>query len=184
MRQSESRLLFQNYRGEWRKDPHKNGRSIFGCLMEQEIVAKKKYPLFGNLISKIEVFLYLISAAKNWPNLRITWASGNDIFSFVSNLSEKISGCILDRSIDVVFVDDRWWLRNSRSNQNLIILYYIMILNRKKFSRRESTLLSLFMTDNQKTSGVNEEFLKISIKSCFMWKCVTFGTWHGEPAAF
>ena len=41
------------------------GRSIFGTLMQQGIVAfQKNHPLFGNFMSKIdETFFFLISAA-------------------------------------------------------------------------------------------------------------------------
>ena len=117
-----------------------NGRSIFGNLMQQGILANmKNHSLFGNLMSKIEeIFFFLISAAEEHLDeeeidriLESPDHLGQTVFMNASYLSEKISGWILDRNIDVAFVDDKCRLRNSGSNQTS-----------KKCSKRESTLSS------------------------------------------
>ena len=106
----------------------KHGRSIFGSLMEQGIGAyKKKHPLFGNLMSKIEeIFFFLISAAKEHLDeekidriLESPDHSGETVFSFASYLSQKISGWLLDRNIDVAFVDDQWLTPQFRFESNV-----------------------------------------------------------------
>ena len=83
--------------------------------MQQGIDAvQKNHPLFGNLILKIEeLFIFLISAAEDHLDeekidriLESPDHSGTTVFSIASTRSEKISGLILDRNIDVAFVDD------------------------------------------------------------------------------
>ena len=85
--------------------------------MEQGIVAQKKdHPLFGNMMSKIEeTFFLLISAAEKHLDeekvdriLESPDHGGETVFMVACYLSEKISGWILDRNIDVAFVDDLW----------------------------------------------------------------------------
>ena len=94
------------------------GLSIFGNLMQQGMAAhQENHPLFGNLISRIEdIFFFLISAAKEHLDeekinqiLESPGHYGQTVFSMSSDSSEKISGWILDRNIDVAFVDGRWW---------------------------------------------------------------------------
>ena len=85
--------------------------------MQQGIIAeKKKHPLLRNLVSKIEeIFFFLISAATEHLNeedidriLESPDYSGSTVLSNASFLSEKISGWILDRNIEVASVDDKW----------------------------------------------------------------------------
>ena len=85
--------------------------------MQQGIFAdQKNHPLLGNLISKIEeIFFFLISAAeKHLDEEKIDRIiespdhSGQTVFMDASFLSEKISGWILDRNIDVAFVHETW----------------------------------------------------------------------------
>ena len=81
--------------------------------MEQGINAYiKNNPLIGNLKSKIEdIFFFLISAAEEHLDdkkidriLESPCRSGYTVFWIASCFSEKISGWILDRNIDVAFV--------------------------------------------------------------------------------
>ena len=85
--------------------------------MNQGIAAdKKNHPLLGNLMPKIEaIFFFLISAAEEHFDeeeidriLESPDHAGQTVFSLASHLSEKISGWILDRNIDVAFVDHQW----------------------------------------------------------------------------
>ena len=85
--------------------------------MQQGIVAhKENHPLLRSLVSKIgETFFFLISRAKEKLTEeeinRIIEApdhSGITVFSIASQFSEKISGWILDRNIDVAYVDHLW----------------------------------------------------------------------------
>ena len=94
------------------------GRSIFGILMQQGIGAfQKNHPLLGNLMSQIEEsFFFLISAAEeNLDEERVDRILespdnvGETVFLLASLFSEKISGWILDRNIDVAFVDFKWF---------------------------------------------------------------------------
>ena len=95
--------------------------------MQQAITAKrKKHPLFGNLMSKIEeFFFFLISAAEKHLDegkidriLESPDHAGATVFLSASYLSGKISGWVLDRNIDVAFVDHKWLTPqfNFRSN--------------------------------------------------------------------
>ena len=87
--------------------------------MTQGIVAdQKNHPLLRNstLMSKIEeIFFFLISAAEEHLDeekidriIESPDLGGQTVFSHSSHLSEKISGWILDRNIDVTFVDGSW----------------------------------------------------------------------------
>ena len=85
--------------------------------MQKGINAKRKnHPLLRNLTSKIEeIFFFLISAAKEQLDeeeidriLESPDHSGQTVFKGASSKSEKISGWILDRNIDVAFVDHKW----------------------------------------------------------------------------
>ena len=85
--------------------------------MQQGIVAdQKNHPLLENLMSRIEeFFFFLITAVRKHLNeeeinriLESLDDSGQTLFQMVSYLSEKISGWILDRNIDVAFVDHHW----------------------------------------------------------------------------
>ena len=85
--------------------------------MERGIRAfTKRHPLLGNFMSKTEeIFFFLITAAEEYLDVekidRIIESpdhSGATVFGLVSLLSEKITGWILDRNIDVAFVDDKW----------------------------------------------------------------------------
>ena len=97
---------------------NKMGRSIFGTLMQQGIVAfQKNHPLLRNFMSKIEeIFFFLIAAAKKHldeKKISVILESpdylGSTLFSNASFLSEKISEWILDRrDIDVASVDHKW----------------------------------------------------------------------------
>ena len=96
----------------------KDGRSIFGIsMMKLGVKARNKnHPLFRNLMSKTEeIFFFLISAAeKHLEEEKIDQIlespdySGATVFSSASSKSEKISGWILDRNIDVAFVNHLW----------------------------------------------------------------------------
>ena len=85
--------------------------------MQQGIVAEKKnHPLLGNLTSKIEeIFFFLISKAEEKLTkeeinriIESPDQSGTTVFMGASYLSKNISGWILDRNIDVAFVDHQW----------------------------------------------------------------------------
>ena len=85
--------------------------------MNQGIRAEiKNHPLIRSLMSKIEeTFFFLISKAEEKLTeeeinriIESPDRSGQTLFSHVCYLSEKISGWILKRNIDVAFVDDRW----------------------------------------------------------------------------
>ena len=85
--------------------------------MNQGIVAdRKSHPLLRSLMSKIEeTFFFLISKAEEKLTeedinriIESPSHSGGTVFSGASYLSKKISGWILDRNIDVAFVDDKW----------------------------------------------------------------------------
>ena len=85
--------------------------------MQQGIVAHlKNHPLLRSLMSKIEeTFFFLISKAEEKLTeeeinriIESPDHAGNTVFSSASTRSEKISGWILDRNIDVAFVDDTW----------------------------------------------------------------------------
>ena len=93
------------------------GRNIFGSLMDQGIAAySENHSLLRNLMSKIEeIFLFLITVATERLGeekidriLESPDHSGHTVFLLASYLSKKISGWILDRNIDIAFVDDKW----------------------------------------------------------------------------
>ena len=85
--------------------------------MQKGIAAdKKNHSLFGNWISKTEeIFFFLISAAEKHLGeeginriLESPDHSGQTVFTCACFLSEKMSGWVLDRNIDVAFVDHKW----------------------------------------------------------------------------
>ena len=85
--------------------------------MQQGIIAKQeKHPLFGNLMSEIEeIFFFLILVTQEYLDgeeidriLESPDHSGQTVFTHASYLSEKISGLILERNIDVAYVDHKW----------------------------------------------------------------------------
>ena len=85
--------------------------------MQQGIVAaRKNHPLLELLMSRIEeIFFFLISAAEKHLDekeidriIESPDHSGDTVFGSASYLSKKMSGWILDRDIDVAFVDDAW----------------------------------------------------------------------------
>ena len=93
------------------------GRNIFGSLLDQGIAAyRENHSSLKNLMSKIEeIFFFFTSvAAKRLGEEKINRIlespddSGHTVFLLASYLSKKISGWILDRNIDVAFVDDKW----------------------------------------------------------------------------
>ena len=77
---------------------------------------KISHPSFGNLMSKIEeIFFFLISAAKEHLDeeeinqiIESPDHGGGTLFSTASYLSKKISRWILDRNVEVAFVDNMW----------------------------------------------------------------------------
>ena len=85
--------------------------------MQQGIVAdRKSHPLLRSLMSKIEeTFFFLISRAEEKLTeeeinriIESPDDSGTTVFGAASYLSEKISEWILERNIDVAFVDNQW----------------------------------------------------------------------------
>ena len=93
------------------------GRNIFESLLDQGIAAyRENHSSLENLMSKIEeIFFFFTSvAAKRLSEEKINRIlespddSGHTVFLLASYLSKKISGWILDRNIDVAFVDDKW----------------------------------------------------------------------------
>ena len=210
----------------------KIGRSIFGNLMEQGIVARKKnHSLLGKLISKMEYFFFfLIAAAKEQLDeekidriLESPDLGGSTFFTSACYLSEKISGWILDRNIDVAFVDHHWMTAQFFFESNVekmlekginpFIVKYTETseYDQRNFTNIDSKLLQPFTTEI--TEERTEAFYSYQDSKCSK-KCgntckdkmlrfklytgkrnfengkkggegiVSFGHWHGEPAAF
>ena len=113
------------------------GISIFRSLMQEGHIAHKKLQAYeeqelinelinnqnnclvnkiANLMTKTEeIFFYLISTAEEHIGeeeinriIESPDQSGQTVFGGASNKSEKISGWILDRNIEVAFVDHKW----------------------------------------------------------------------------
>ena len=147
----------------------KEGRSIFGNLMEQGIVAfNKNHLLLRNLMWKIEeIFFFVISAAKKNLDeekidriLELPDHSGSTVFKNACFLSEKISGWILDRNIDVAFVDHQWltpifWFESNiekmlKKGINPFIVCYdgksLFDLQRRNFENIDQKFLEPFIT--------------------------------------
>ena len=85
--------------------------------MHQGIIAfRRNHPVLKNLMLEIEeTFFFLISAFEKHSDdekinrvLESPDHSGQTVFLNASTKSEKISGWILDRDIDVAFVDAKW----------------------------------------------------------------------------
>ena len=147
----------------------KYGGSIFKILMTQGIVTvQKNDPSFGNLMSKIEEnFFFLISAAKEHLEeekidriIESPCNSGQTVFGFVSFSSEKISGWILDRNIDVAFVDDTWLTPQFRFKSNVekmlkkginpfVVSYKgVSEFDNRNFENIDQKLLEAFLSGN------------------------------------
>ena len=98
----------------------KIGDCIFGNLIEQAVRAQKKLeiqdPKAIRLLAKTEeAFFFLLAAAeeklgkeKLYKMLETPEDSGQTLFMKVSVLSEKIATWILDREIDVNYIDHDW----------------------------------------------------------------------------
>ena len=211
------------------------GRSIFGDLMQQGIVAQKKnHPLFGNLMSRIEeIFFFLISAAKEQLDeeeidriIESPDHSGQTVLTLASRLSVKISGWILDRNIDVALVDNLWLTPQFRFKSNVEKMLkkginpFVVRYDGKSefeaysncFENIDQKLLEPFLNGNI-TEETTEAYYSFHDSECNE-KCenwckdkmikfklytgkrnfknrksggqgiVSFGTWHGEMAAF
>ena len=214
---------------------YKNGRSFFGDLMEQGVIAyQKNHSLFGKLMSNIEnFFFFLIAAAKKQLDeekidriLESPDHGGQTVFSIACILSEKISGWILNRNIDVAFVDDKWLTPQFSFKSNVekmlkkginpFVVHYEedsqFITYQIKFVKIDQKLLEPFIT-GEITKERTEAFYSFHDSECSE-KCessckdkmlkfklytgkrtfenrktggegfVSFGNWHGEPAAF
>ena len=137
--------------------------------MQQGIAAhQKNHPSFGNLMSKIEeFFFFLISAAKEHLEegqidriIESPDHGGKTVFLSASYLSEKISGWILDRNIDVVFVDHKWltphfWFESNvekmlKKGINPFVVCYsgksMFDLQRRNFENIDQKFLEPFLT--------------------------------------
>jgi len=96
------------------------GTSIFRSLIEKGLMndkpLKKNHPFFQRLVLRTEkMFFYLISVAeKKLGRDKVDQIierpddGGDTVFLTTSRLSEKISSWILDRNIDVAFVNVEW----------------------------------------------------------------------------
>ena len=186
-------------------------------------------------MSKIEeIFFFLISAAEEHLDeeeidriLESPDHGGSTVFQMVSDLSEKISGWMLDRNIDVAFVDDRWmtprfWFESNveKMLKKGINPFVVRYTGKSEIDRRyhqvfkniDQKLLEPFhigKITKQKTeayysfqdSGCSEKCESSCKDKMLKFKLytgernfetekkggegiVTFGTWHGEPAAF
>ena len=92
------------------------GRSMFRCLMDKwltnKLIAKNFHP-FRRRLEKI-FFLLISVAEKKIGSEKIDRIiespddGGVTVFMAVSDFSEKISSWILDRNIDVAFVNTKW----------------------------------------------------------------------------
>ena len=191
----------------------------------------RNYPLFENLISKIEeIFFFLILAVdKNLDEeidriLESPDHGGRTFFSTTSYLSEKISGWILDRNIDVAFVDHKWMTPRFKFKSNVkkmlkkgINPFVVRYSGDSEFDVRnfeniDQKLLESFTT-GKITDERTETYYSFQDSECSE-KCenfckdkmlrfklytgkrkfknrktggegiVSFGHWHGEPAAF
>ena len=125
---------------------------------------------FRNLMSKIEeLFFFLISAAEEHTEeeeinriLESPDHSGQTVFTCASFLSEKISGWILDRNIDVAFVDDAWLTpmfifesdleKMLKKGINPFVVKYMgkSEYNQRNFENIDQKLLESFTTGNIK----------------------------------
>ena len=203
--------------------------------MEQGIIANKKnHHSLENLISKIEeIFFFLISAAKEhldeekiYRILESPNHGGHTVFSNASNLSLKISEWILDRNIDVAFVDYIWLTpqfcfesnveKMLKKGINPFVVDYDegsqFITNQINFEKIDQKLLERYLT-GKVTEERTAAFYSFQDSDCSE-KCetpckdkmlkfklytgkkkfenrktggegfVSFGHWHGEPAAF
>ena len=93
------------------------GRGIFGRLMERGIIANKnRHPQLPGLVSETEeVFFSLVKIAEAQIGgerlnrfIEAPDKSGGTVFLSASKWSEKIAVWILQRDIEVAFVDHKW----------------------------------------------------------------------------
>ena len=98
---------------------NEKAHEVFQAYEVNQLINNQNYCVLQkvvNLMSKMEeTFFFLISAAEEQIGekeideiLESPDYSGQTVFSTASALSEKISGWILKRNIDVAFIDDRW----------------------------------------------------------------------------
>ena len=165
---------------------YKNGRSFFGDLMEQGVIAyQKNHSLFGKLMSNIEnFFFFLIAAAKKQLDeekidriLESPDHGGQTVFSIACILSEKISGWILNRNIDVAFVDNMWrtsiFLFESNVEKmikkgiNPFVVDYSgkAEFELQNFANIDQTLLQSFIT-GEITNGKTEAYYSFQDSKC------------------
>ena len=152
--------------------------------------------------------------------------SGETVFGLASSLSEKISGWILDRNIDVAFVDDLWMTPSFlfKSNVEKMLKKGInpfvvdcsgeseFVLAVRNFEGINIKMVEPFL-NGKITKQRTEAYYSFQNSECsekcedkckdkmFKFKLytgkrnfkngkkggegiVSFGTWHGEPAAF
>ena len=189
----------------------------------------------ANLMSKTEEnFFYLISAAEEHMGeeeidriLKSPYHSGQTVFMGAAVISEKISGWILDRNIDVAFVDHQWltaqfWFKSNvekmlKKGINPFVIRYdgkseFVVRKERIFRNIDQKWLEPFITGKiiaEKTevyysfqdsecsekceNSCKDKMLKFKLytgKRNFKNEksggegIVTFGSWHGEPAAF
>ena len=201
--------------------------------MDQGIIAyKKNHSLFGKLMSKIEeLFFLLIAAAKEQLDeekidriIESPDHGGATVFSTAAYLSRKISGWILDRNIDVAFVDHQWMTPQFIFESNFekmlkkgINPFVVRYNGESEFDLRNFVDIDLMLLEPFITGKITEErteaFYSFQDSECSD-KCknpckdkmmkfklytgkrkfanrktggegiVSFGNWHGEPAAF
>ena len=201
--------------------------------MVQGIIASKtSHPLLGNFMSKIdEIFFFMIAAAKEQLDnekidriLESPGHGGETVFTSASYLSEKISGWILSRNIDVAFVDDTWLTPQFYFESNVekmlkkgINPFVVSYTGNTQFCLQnfeniDQKLLESFTT-GKITDGQTGAYYSFQDSEC-SGKCgntckdkmikfklykgkrnfenrktggegfVSFGHWHGKPAAF
>ena len=165
---------------------YRDGRSIFGTLMQQGIVAiQKKHPLLQNLMSKIEeTFFFLISKAEEKLTeeeinriIESPDHSGSTVFSNASILSKEISGWILKRNIEVAYVDHQWLTPQFSFESNFEKMLekginpFVASYTRKSqfdprnFENIDETLLQSFIT-GEITEGKTEAYYSFQDSKC------------------
>ena len=153
--------------------------------MKHGIVAqKKKHPLLENLMSKIEeIFFFLISAAEEHLDekeidriIESPNHSGQTVFMGACYLSQKISGWILERNIDVAFVDHQWltaqfWFKSNVEKMlekgiNPFVVCYTgkSEIDLRNFEHIDQKLLEPFITG--KITGETETFYSFHDSVC------------------
>ena len=154
--------------------------------MQQGIVAfPKNHHLIRSLMSKIEeTFFFLISKAEEKLTeeeinriIESPDHSGITVFQVVSCLSKKISEWILDRDIDVAFVDSRWltpqfrfesmFEKMLRKGINPFVVCYSgnTQFTHRNFGNIDQTLLRSFIT-GEITDGKTEAYYSFQDSEC------------------